>query len=234
MLIDQQFLLLGVIWYFAFVLSATIHEAAHAWAAKVLGDPTGYLGGQVSLDPTPHMQRAPLGMILVPIISFFLYEGRWMMGWANCPYDPRWAMDHPRRAGWMALAGPISNAILCLLAALMLKLGLTVGYFAPPVDGIDAAHLVTGTAALASEGVAVFSSVMLTLNLVLMVFNLFPMPPLDGSAVLLIFLPEDTARKVQLFLWDPTYQMLGLIGTIYLAPHVIVLVWKPVVLWVLM
>src|SRR5215510_11710621 len=82
-----------VFWLPAFLFSTTVHEAAHAWVALRLGDPTAYLGGQVSLSPWPHMKRAPMGMLVVPLITS-LSQG-WTMGWASCPYDPAWADRHP-------------------------------------------------------------------------------------------------------------------------------------------
>ena len=97
-------LLLGVIWYAALIFSLTFHEAAHALAAKRGGDPTAYLGGQVSLDPTPHIRREQLGTVVVPILSYAM--AGWMIGWASTPYDRRWAERYPRRAAWMSLAGP--------------------------------------------------------------------------------------------------------------------------------
>ena len=81
-------------WYAVFIVSLTFHEAAHALAAWKLGDPTAYEAGQVTLNPLPHIEREPMGTILVPILTFF------MMGWASAPYDPYWAIRHPgqRRA----------------------------------------------------------------------------------------------------------------------------------------
>src|SRR3990167_6103885 len=101
---------LGVVWYAVFLFSTTCHEAAHAWAAKLGGDPTAALGGQASINPLPHIQREPLGTVVVPVASYLL--GGWMIGWASAPYDPLWAERHPRRAGLMALAGPGANLLL--------------------------------------------------------------------------------------------------------------------------
>ena len=101
---DPQFLILGVIWYIVFLFSTTCHEGAHALAAKWGGDPTAFHGGQVSLNPLPHIRREPFGLVLVPIVSYFWMH--WMIGWASAPYDPNWQAAHPRRSAWMALAGP--------------------------------------------------------------------------------------------------------------------------------
>ena len=114
-----------VTWYVAFLLSVTAHEAAHALAALKGGDPTAYLGGQVSLNPVPHVRRSPFGTVVVPLLSYLF--GGWMIGWASAPYDPYWAERYPRRAAWMAAAGPAANLILATLAFLLMKLGLAAG-----------------------------------------------------------------------------------------------------------
>ena len=103
---------LGLAWYAAFLFSTCCHEAAHAWAALRLGDPTAYLGGQVSLDPRPHIVREPIGTVVVPLLTFVLTR-QWMMGWASAPYDPAWADRHPRRAACTgrAHAGAAGRAI---------------------------------------------------------------------------------------------------------------------------
>jgi hypothetical protein len=103
-------------WLVVFLISMSAHEAAHAFTAKRLGDPTAYLGGQVTLDPIPHIRREPFGMLLVPIVSY-LASG-WMIGWASAPYNPAWAAQYPRRAAVMAFAGPAANfiiSVVCLL-----------------------------------------------------------------------------------------------------------------------
>src|SRR5262249_53288021 len=110
--------------------STTVHEAAHAWVALRLGDPTAYLGGQVSLSLWPHMKRAPMGMLIVPLITS-LSQG-WTMGWASCPYDPEWADRYPRRAALMALAGPVGNLCIALAAFGLIQLGLAFGAFEAP------------------------------------------------------------------------------------------------------
>ena len=90
------------LWYAVFLLSVTCHEAGHATVAYLGGDPTAYLGGQVSLNPLPHIAREPFGTVLVPLMTYFY--ANWMMGWASAPYDPLWEDRHPRRAAAMATA----------------------------------------------------------------------------------------------------------------------------------
>ena len=100
---DSQFFSLGVIWYIVFLFSTTCHEGAHALVAKLGGDPTASHGGQVSLNPLPHIQRSPMGLVAVPLLTYIL-PPHWMIGWASAPYDPAWQVRYPRRAARMALA----------------------------------------------------------------------------------------------------------------------------------
>src|SRR2546428_3888294 len=116
-----ELIALGFIWYVAFLFSTTCHEAAHALAAKIGGDETAFAGGQVSLNPVPHIQREPWGMVVFPILSLIVTGN--LFGWASAPYDPLWERRHPRRAAWMALAGPATNYTLMLIAAVILRLG---------------------------------------------------------------------------------------------------------------
>jgi Zn-dependent protease len=178
-------LILLPLWYAVFLLSVTCHEAAHAWAAHRGGDSTAYLGGQVSLNPLPHVQREPLGTVLVPLVSF-LYAG-WMMGWASAPYDPDWEERHPRRAAWMAAAGPLANLILALIGFALLDLGLARGVWVVPDAGrfgFDQLVVQAQGEAGGLEGLGRLISILLSLNLVLLLFNLLPIPPMDGAAVL--------------------------------------------------
>src|SRR6266852_7405402 len=105
----------GILWYVVFLFSTTLHEASHALTAFRLGDRTAYEGGQVTLDPIPHMKREPIGTIVVPIISYAV--GGWMIGWASVPYNFQWALTYPKRAAKMALAGPAANLLLVVLSA---------------------------------------------------------------------------------------------------------------------
>jgi Zn-dependent protease len=204
----SQSIALGMLWYVAFLLSATCHEAAHALAAKWGGDLTAYSFGQVSLNPAPHMQRETFGMVVMPWLSFLL--GGWMMGWASAPYDPYWARRHPRRSGWMALAGPVANFILAVVAGIVIQVGLRTGTFLLP-GSLGMARLVEADGGIAS-GFATFFSILFSLNLLLGSFNLIPFPPLDGFSVLNIVLPEGSALKL-MDLRDSLgpYMMLGML-----------------------
>jgi Zn-dependent protease len=195
--LSPDFLIAGLVWYVVFLLSTTCHEAGHALVAKMGGDLTAFHGGQVSLDPIPHIRREPFGMVVFPLISYLL--GGWMMGWASAPYDPYWAQRHPRRAAWMSLAGPGANFTLAILAAVGIHAGIWMGVFHNP-DSADLMHVVESvTAGGVAAGVATFLSLMFSLNVLLGVFNLLPVPPLDGFGVVGLFLSEGAAGKFQDF-----------------------------------
>lgn len=199
---------LGLLWYAVFVISTTFHEAAHGFAALKLGDPTAHGAGLVTLDPVPHIQRSPFGMIVVPILTFTI--GGWMVGWASTPYDPYWAHAHRRRSAWMALAGPGANLALILLAAVLIRGGMLLGLFAAPVEATWTQVTVATSPGLLGS-VAIVLSVLFSLNLILLVFNLLPLPPLDGSEVLMLFLDDRTADRFREFMAQPGAGLIGLI-----------------------
>jgi Zn-dependent protease len=195
--LNADTLVFGFIWYVAFLFSTTCHEASHALVAKLGGDDTAERGGQVTLNPVPHIRREPWGMVVIPILSFIFTRG--MIGWASAPFDPHWERRYPRRAAWMALAGPAANYSLMLLAALGLRLGQSMGWLhSDPY---------TGQRNLASVALLVFFS----LNLLLGTFNLLPVPPLDGSTAIMLFMSEKRAQGYLGWLRGNSYAMLGLL-----------------------
>lgn len=201
-------LLSGALWYVALLFSLTFHEAAHAWAAQRGGDPTAYLGGQVSLDPRPHIRREPFGTVVVPLLAF-AWAG-WMIGWASTPFDPRWAMRYPRRAAWMSLAGPLANATLVVAAGLVIRAGLAAGVFEAPVS-IAFDRVAVSALGGVWETAATLVSILFTLNLLLLVFNLLPLPPLDGAGAIGLVLPERVALRVRLAFMHPFWAFGGIL-----------------------
>jgi Zn-dependent protease len=173
-----------VVWYIVFLFSVTFHEYAHARCAAILGDRTAYFAGYLTLDPTPHLKRSPFGLIVIPIITFI--QAGWMMGWASVPYDPRWGNRHPIGKAIMSAAGPISNCVLAFLGWTILKVLLLARVVAwAPMPTLD--HWVTpighgANSALSACCLAL--TVLVDLNVVLCIFNLMPVPPLDGAGVL--------------------------------------------------
>jgi Zn-dependent protease len=195
--LTPELLVYGFIFYLAFLFSTTCHEASHALVAKLGGDTTAALGGQVTLNPIPHIRREPWGMVVIPILAF-LFMGN-MIGWASAPFDPLWERRHPRRAALMALAGPAANFTLMIIAALGLRIGHAMGWLG--------ANPLTGRPDFASVTLFAFFS----LNLLLGAFNLLPVPPLDGSSGIMLFMGDNTAQRYLDWLRGSSYARLGLL-----------------------
>ena len=181
------------LWYVVFLFSLTCHEGAHALLAYVGGDETAYHGGQVTLNPLPHIRQEPFGTLLLPVISFLFFG--WVMGWASTPYDPSWAQRHRRRAAVMSLAGPAANFLLAILAFVAARILLAAGILVPPERFGFAQVLAAAEPGTIWAPLAVVLSMTLVLNVLLGFFNLLPVPPLDGSGVLEGLLPETIADR---------------------------------------
>ena len=201
--LSPQLLALGFIWYVVFLFSTTCHEAAHALVAKLGGDETASRGGQVTLNPVPHIQREPWGMVVIPLLSFLIAHS--MMGWASAPYDPNWERRHPRRAAWMALAGPAANYTLMLIAAGVINVGWHQGWL----------HRSSSPDFVLNLLYALFS-----LNLLLGTFNLLPVPPLDGSTGIMLFMSEERAHGYLDWLRGNSYGLLGLVVAIFVFNYI--------------
>lgn len=189
------------IWYVAFLFSTTCHEASHALAAKLQGDLTAAKGGQVTLNPVPHIQREPFGMVIVPIASIILSGGNSLFGWASAPFDPEWAWRFPKKAAIMAMAGPAANFLLMFLSVLGLQIGRGMQLFSNEGGGMFAQQALI---------------IMFSLNLLLGIFNLVPAPPLDGSSAIMIFMGESTARRYMDRMRSGNWGMIGLLGALVL------------------
>ena len=167
--IGQLLIILSVL-----LFSLTVHETAHAVTADWFGDPTARRLGRISLNPLVHLD--PVGSVLLPLVGFF--AGGFVFGWAKpVPVNTGNLKNHRRDFLVIAAAGPASNILLALGASVLL--GAVPG-------GLGASEGVAG--ALATVGFT-----MLQLNLLLAVFNMLPIPPLDGGNVLAGLLPETLA-----------------------------------------
>jgi Zn-dependent protease len=217
----------GMIWFIAFLLSVTVHEAMHAWAAYRLGDPTAYHGGQVTLSPVPHIRREPIGMLVVPLLTSFTMG--WAMGWASAPYDPYWAARHPKRAALMAAAGPAGNFMLALIAFVLLRVGLGADIFVAPERAAFASLV---ESASGPNAITTLLSVFLMLNVLLGTFNLLPLPPLDGASVFSIFLPESYRSSVRELMSGGMMSLLGLVVAWQVFPEFVGPIFSAV-LWAL-
>lgn len=203
-----------IIAYLVFLVSVVIHEAAHATVAKLTGDDTAYISGQVTLDPVPHIKREPLGMVFFPIL--FLFINGWPLGWASTPYDPVWARNNHRKAALMALAGPVSNLILGVIAAIILKIGVYQGIFnnndlIASIGYLFKDHNIQPFSDSYYSGIVKMLGIMFDLNILLFVLNMLPIPSFDGGYFLTIFLNQNTALKVIDFMSNPGFAIIMLI-----------------------
>jgi Zn-dependent protease len=201
---NQQEVVLILFQVVVLVLAFSVHESAHAYVAMKLGDPTAYMMGRVTLNPVKHLD--PWGSVVVPAIS--LMYGGFLIGWAKpCPVTLRNFKNIRRDDILTSLAGPASNLAMATIALILLVLfkhaggaqsiGAAMG-MADRIPGID-------TTGLPLFPVALLLYYGVTINLLLFVFNLFPIPPLDGSHVLRNFLPYEVERL---------YDRIGMFGLI--------------------
>lgn len=189
------------------ILAFSVHECAHAWTAWRLGDPTARMLGRVTLNPMKHLD--PLGSILFPLIS--LVYGGFLIGWAKpTPVTSRNFKNYKRDDILVTLAGPASNILSATIALILL---VVMKHLVPNgVVSISAAMaLAQHYPGVVTEGlpalfpVALFLYFVILINLLLFVFNLIPIPPLDGSHIVRHFLPY---KAVQM------YDRMGMIGLI--------------------
>lgn len=167
-----------VVWFPVFLFSLTFHEAAHAWTSERFGDPTGRYLGRVSLNPMVHIDL--VGTIIFPIIGFF--SGAGLFGWAKpVPVNPLLWREKIKANITVSAAGPISNFILCAIAIVVMKVLVAVGYMQFTGMAVGPA---SASAGIVTEFLAKLLSIGLLVNLALGVFNLIPLPPLDGSHIL--------------------------------------------------
>ena len=149
------------------IMSVVIHEVAHGYAARAYGDRTAEYQGRLTLNPLKHLDL--MGSFIVPALSFFL--GGFIFGWAKpVPYNPYNLKPGRWPEAFVALAGPLANFSLAVLFSLILRFSLSGGYASPAF-----LHIV---------------ALVVFVNLLLMVFNLMPIPPLDGSKLFFALFPE--------------------------------------------
>jgi Zn-dependent protease len=157
------------------LFAITLHEAAHGYVARHFGDMTAYQQGRISLNPLRHID--PVGTILLPILTLWL--GGILFGWAKPVPVNFAALRRPKQDMlWVAIAGPASNLFMAICWALLAKLGLGMqgNYFSAPLIG------------MAQYGIQI--------NVVLMVLNLIPLPPLDGGRVAVSMLPHRQSSQL--------------------------------------
>lgn len=148
------------------IISVVIHEVSHGYSANILGDPTAKYAGRLTLNPIKHLD--PIGSVLVPVITFLL--GGFIFGWAKpVPYNPYNLKNQKWGPAIVGASGPLANFLMVILFGLIIRFGAGQAFFTPALFEI--------------------LSLIVFINLILGVFNMVPIPPLDGSKVLFAFLP---------------------------------------------
>lgn len=175
---------MSIIFYIAIIIvSVIIHEISHGYMAERLGDPTARMAGRLTLNPIAHLD--PIGSVILPAILAF--SGLPVLGWAKpVPYNPYNLKAGKWGPGLVAIAGPTSNIIVAVFFAIIIRLNMTYVFFSP------------------SFNAAAF--VIISLNVLLAIFNMVPIPPLDGSKVLMSVLPYRLSRQI-----EATFERFGLI-----------------------
>jgi Zn-dependent protease len=194
-----------VIWALPVLFAITVHEVAHGWVAKQLGDPTAMMLGRLTLNPIKHID--PIGTILVPLVLMVL--GGFIFGWAK-PVPVTWEnLKHPKRdMVFVAAAGPLANLVMAVIWAIIAKVGFL---FIGSVDSVAIPLIYMGQAGI-------------LINTVLMVLNLIPMPPLDGGRVVSGLLPDRLSWQFSRIEPYGILILLGLLATGLLGQ----LLWPPV------
>ena len=165
------------IWAVPVLFAITLHEVAHGWVARYLGDPTAAKLGRLSLNPIRHVD--PIGTILVPAVMLLL-PGNFLFGWAKpVPVNANLLGNPKRDMSIVAVAGPLANLVMAFFWALLIKLSIS----SEQVSNTQQLLILMGLAGI-------------LINLILMVLNLIPLPPLDGGRVLVGLLPEGLSRKL--------------------------------------
>jgi len=176
------------------VMSVVIHEVSHGWVAYILGDPAAKLAGRLTLNPIPHID--PVGSIIVPLVLSLL-PGGIVFGWAKpVPYNP-YNLRVKNGPAYVAIAGPVSNFIIAIIFSLLIRSGL-------------------GVSLLGIQALPILSTIVLV-NIMLGLFNLIPIPPLDGSTILFSFFPY-RSKVIESFY---KYQFIIILAVILCAGFII-------------
>jgi len=148
------------------IMSVVAHEVSHGYAANSLGDPTAKMAGRLTLNPIRHLDL--VGSFIVPVATFF--TGGFILGWAKpVPYNPYNLSGGKWGPAWVAFAGPLANIVIALVFGLAIRFGFPAGFF--------------------PEATIAVMSLVVFINILLAIFNLIPIPPLDGSKILFSALP---------------------------------------------
>lgn len=204
----------------AFLFAISIHESAHAWTANRCGDPTARMLGRVTLNPIKHIDL--FGTIILPAIAMIV--GFPVIGWAKpTPVDPRNFKNPVLDDVLTSVAGPISNFIVATGATILLAMIAIVAPNGRMIMQAALSGIALGNSVLVPASLLLFA--FLEINVLLAVFNLIPVPPLDGSHVLRHFLSENVRR-----VYD-TVGMIGLMALVFFGGNFLMALIRPVMLF---
>ncbi|HUX36143.1 MAG TPA: site-2 protease family protein [Candidatus Paceibacterota bacterium] len=188
------------------IFSVMIHELSHGYVAEHLGDPTARLAGRLTFNPLKHLDF--FGSFVFPVFLFMVSGGSFVFGWAKpVPYNPVYLKDPKTGAGKIAAAGPVSNLIIAVVFGVILRM--------LPLMNVPADSLLYE-----------FFAYIAYINVLLAIFNLVPLPPLDGSKVLFSVLPQSES-SLQLGMFLERYGMILLLIFVFFGFQLI----TPVVHW---
>jgi len=187
-----------------FLFAISVHESAHAWTAMVNGDPTAYMLGRVTLNPLKHID--PVGTVLLPLIA--MLTGLPVIGWAKpTPVNPRNFRTPVRSDILTSVAGPVSNLLVASIAVVLLVfIALLLPGGRVIVHNLALGATTDTGSFLMPAGLFLYETMFI--NVLLAIFNLIPVPPLDGSHVLRHLLPTSAQR---------VYDMAGMVGLVLLV-----------------
>jgi len=182
------------VWSLPVLFAITVHEVAHGWVARRLGDPTAFMMGRLTLNPLKHIDL--VGTVVVPLVLLLL--GGFIFGWAK-PVPVTWKnLRKPRRdMALVALAGPAANLLMTIGWGIVAKIG----------------YLIAADMPFAGQPMIYMGSAGILINIILMVLNLLPLPPLDGGRVMTGILPGPLAYKFSLLEPYGFFILLGLLAT---------------------
>lgn len=198
------------------LLAMVLHEYAHGWVANRYGDPTARLQGRLTLNPLAHLD--PFGSVLLPLLCL-LFPGGFFLGWAKpVPINPALLRNPVRDMALVAAAGPGMNFLLAIVSAILFSLLLfidpSLSAYWPPQPGMSSRQDLLGMLLLPLAAMSLYS---VFINVLLMIFNLIPIPPLDGGRILTSLLPTRSALALSRL--EP-YGMLIIVGLIVLDPQI--------------
>ena len=180
-----------VIFLVNLLLAVSVHEAAHAWTSLKWGDDTAYMLGRVTLNPISHTD--PIGTLLIPIAAFVFgalgggFANIPLIGWGKpTPVNPRKWSNYKKGNFWVSIAGVLANLALVIIGIGLAKILIVYGFTVADFFSKDASPIV------------VFVGKLMFLNLSLAIFNLLPIPPLDGGKILSNFVPESVKPVLDL------------------------------------